>query len=38
MRCPLLKMAIRTHMQLKRRVSKVRQRDHQVHRKRKTKK
>lgn len=38
MRCPALKMAIRTHMQLKMSVSKVRHRDHQVHRKRKMKK
>lgn len=38
MMCPALKMAIRTHMQLKMSVSKVRQRDHQVQRKRKMKK
>lgn len=38
MMCPALKMAIRTHMQLKRSVSKVRQRDHQVQRNRKMKK
>lgn len=36
--CPALKMAIRTHMQLKMSVSKVRQRDHQVHRNRNMKK
>lgn len=38
MMCPALKMAIRTHMQLKMSVSKVRQRDHQVQRNRKMKK
>lgn len=38
MRCPALKMAIRTHMQLKMSVSKVRHRDHQVHRNKKMKK
>ncbi len=37
-RCPALKMAIRTHRQLKRSGSNERQKDHQVHRPRKVKK